>query len=122
MLGSDFSYSVELPSVGASGGMLVAWKHYLGAAVETRVDYFCVSVKFSPTSGSAWWLTCVYGPQGDDNKLLFLQELRSVRASCQGPWLVLGDYNLIVSAEDKNNGNLNRAMICRFRRLINDLE
>ena len=27
MLGSDF-YSVELPSVGASGGVLVAWRHY----------------------------------------------------------------------------------------------
>lgn len=63
----------------------------------------------------------MYGPQGDENKMLFLQELRDVRAVCQGPWLVLGDYNLIVKAEDKNNGNLNRAMMGRFRRLINDM-
>jgi len=86
------------------------------------VDNFCVSVKFSSTSGTAWWLSCVYGPQGDDNKILFLQELRRIRASCQGPWLVLGDFNLIVNAEEKNNGNLNRAMMGRFRRWINDLE
>jgi hypothetical protein len=38
-----------------------------------------------------------------------------------GPWLVMGDYNLIIKAEDKNNANLNRAMMGRFRRLINDL-
>ena len=94
----------------------------LGSALETRVDNFCVSVKFSSTSGTAWWLSCVYGPQGDDNKILFLQELRRIRASCQGPWLVLGDFNLIVNAEEKNNGNLNRAMMGRFRCWINDLE
>ena len=35
---------------------------------------------------------------------------------------MLGDFNLITSEEDKNNGNLNRAMMGRFRRLINDLE
>jgi hypothetical protein len=33
----------------------------------------------------------------------------------------MGDYNLIIKAEDKNNANLNRAMMGRFRRLINDL-
>ena len=64
----------------------------------------------------------MYGPQGDDNKVIFLQELRTIRAACNGPWSVLGDFNLITSAEDKNNENLNRAMMGRFRLLINDLE
>ena len=81
-----------------------------------------VSIQFSPNNMQPWWLTCVYGPQGDDNKLLFMQELRCVRSTCQGPWTVLGDFNLITSAEDKNNGNLNRAMMGRFRRLINELK
>jgi len=120
-LGSDFSYFVELPSVGASGGILVAWRHALGPATATRVDNFSVSVQFCPTNGQAWWLTCVYGPQGDDNKVLFLQELREIRLACQGPWLTLGDYNLITSDADKNNSNLNRAMMGRFRRFISDL-
>jgi hypothetical protein len=35
--------------------------------------------------------------------------------------LVLGDFNLIYKEEDKNNSNLNRAMMGRFRRWINDL-
>ena len=103
-LGSDFTHFVELPSVGASGGILVAWRNELGPANATRVDSHCISVQFSPSAGQeAWWLTCVYGPQGDDNKVLFLLELRDVRAACQGPWIVLGDYNLIYRDEDKNN-------------------
>ena len=122
MLGSDFSYFIELPSIGASGGILIAWRHGLGQASASRIDQYSVSVEFSPRGLQPWWLTCVYGPQGDDNKLLFLQELRSIRANCQGPWLLLGDFNLITSVEDKNNRNINRAMMGRFRRLINDLE
>jgi len=122
MLGSDFSYFIELPSIGASGGILIAWRHGLGQASASRIDQYSVPVEFSPRGLQPWWLTCVYGPQEDDNKLLFLQELRSIRANCQGPWLLLGDFNLITSVEDKNNRNINRAMMGRFRRLINDLE
>ena len=112
---------MELPSVGASGGILVAWRHALGPTTATRVDNFSVSVQFFPTNGHAWWLTCVYGPQGDENKVLFLQELREIRLACQGPWLTLGDYNLITIDEEKNNSNLNQAMMGRFRRLISNL-
>jgi hypothetical protein len=54
-----------------------------------------------------WWLTCVHGPQGNDRKLLLLQELHLIRANCAGPWIVGGDFNLIYKDEDKNNLNLN---------------
>lgn len=39
--------------------------------------------------------------------------------------MVLGcriDFNLIYSAEDKNNTNLGRAMMGRFRRFLNDFQ
>jgi exonuclease III len=38
MLGSDFSYFIELPSIGASGGILIAWRHGLGQASASRID------------------------------------------------------------------------------------
>ncbi|WVZ96924.1 hypothetical protein U9M48_042504, partial [Paspalum notatum var. saurae] len=72
--------------------------------------------------GGNWWFTCVYGPQDDDSKALFLQELRDVRNLCAGPWLIVGDFNLIYQAEDKNNSNLNRALMGRFRRFLDDVE
>jgi hypothetical protein len=40
-----------------------------------------------------------------------LQELRDIQGQCTGAWLVAGDFNLIYKDEDKNNGNLNRAMM-----------
>lgn len=49
-----------------------------------------------------------------------MQELRDIRALCVGLWLVAGDFNLIYQAEDKNNSNLNRALMGHFRRLLDD--
>uniref|UniRef100_A0A0A9DT92 Endonuclease/exonuclease/phosphatase domain-containing protein n=1 Tax=Arundo donax TaxID=35708 RepID=A0A0A9DT92_ARUDO len=45
-----------------------------------------------------------------------------VRSLCAGPWLIAGDFNLIYRSEDKNNANLDRAMMGRFRHLLNDVE
>jgi len=122
MLGSDFDNNfVSLPSVGASGGILIAWRSRLGTIGASRLDSHCVSIQFCPVNGNTWWLTCVYGPQDNQEKIQFLQELREVRAQCVGPWMVAGDFNLIYKDEDKNNSNLNRAMMGSFRRWINDM-
>ena len=120
-LGTDFSEFAELPSVGASGGILVACRRHLGIAGACHVNANSVTVQFCPVNGVSWWLTCVYGPQGMDEKIQFLQELRDIRGGCPDPWVLVGDFNLIYKEEDKNNDNYNRAMMGRFRRLINDL-
>jgi hypothetical protein len=53
MLDSDFDTNfISLPSVGASGGILVAWRQGLRPTGATRIDNFSVSVQFGPSSGS----------------------------------------------------------------------
>jgi len=122
MLGCDFdSNYFYRPSVGASGGILIAWRGSLGVVQDSRVDNHCVSVQFCTASGSPWWFTGVYGPQDNQEKIQFLQELRDIRSQCSGAWLVAGDFNLIYKDEDKNNTNVNRAMMGRFRRWIDDM-
>jgi exonuclease III len=121
MLGSNFSEYIFLPSVGVSGGILVAWRHNLKSTGQSRIDNHSVSVQFCKENGTAWWLTCVYGPQGDAEKLLFMQELRDIRTTCLGPWMLAGDFNLIYSTSDKNTNHFNRAIMNRFKRLIGDL-
>jgi len=81
-LGSDFSEFLTVPSIGASGGILVAWRRHIGSSNARRIDNHSLSIQFIPENGQSWWLTCVYGPQGNDEKIQFLQELRDVRAAC----------------------------------------
>lgn len=67
-------------------------------------------------------MTGVYGLQPDDQKIFFLDELRVLRQACPGPWAIVGDFNMIYRAADKNNPNIDRAMLGHFRRLINYIE
>jgi hypothetical protein len=121
MLGVDFDDFVSLPAVGTRGGILLAWKGSVCNVREVRVDSFSVSVCFTHEDGQFWWFTGVYGPQTDALKIQFLQELCNMRLACVGPWAVGGDFNLIFRAADKNNSNVDRVMMGRFRRFLNDL-
>lgn len=78
------------------------------------MDTYSASVRVHNPDHTEWWLTVVYGLQLDAHKLLFLQELHDVRAVCPGPWAIVGDFNLIYRVADKNNDNVDRAMMGRF--------
>ena len=62
----------------------------------------------------------VYGPQEDAKKIIFLEELTARRQLCPGPWIVIGDFNMILYAQDKSNARLDRRMMIRFKRFVND--
>lgn len=69
-----------------------------------------------------WTITGVYGPQNDADKIIFLQEITALRSQPLPAWLVLGDFNLILNAHEKNNTRLNIPMINPFRSTIDNLE
>ncbi|KAJ1283662.1 hypothetical protein BS78_03G145600 [Paspalum vaginatum] len=72
VFGPDFDKFVSLPAEGTCGGILIAWKSTVCQAISTRVDSFSASVLFAGLDGANWWFTGVYGPQEDENKVLFL--------------------------------------------------
>jgi exonuclease III len=118
-LGSEFDGYFARPADGTRGGVLLAWKSQEITVVSPMITTNAVTALV--TSGqAAWWITVVYGPQDDAAKVAFLNELRNIRAVCPGPWLLCGDFNLILNSTDKNNGMINRRMMGRFRRFVND--
>lgn len=66
-----------LPSVGASGGMLVAWKSSLFRGELLFINNFALSVQFtSQHDNSSWVLTNIYAPCHSEGKLAFLDWLK----------------------------------------------
>jgi exonuclease III len=55
-----------------------------------------------------WWLTTFYGPQDEQEKVVFLTKLRQLQSGWVSSWLLCGDFNVIYKAADKNNNHLNR--------------
>jgi hypothetical protein len=70
------------------GGILLAFKINSCKVIQYRIDTFSVSAQFQHSDGTPWWLTELYGPQLDNLKILFLQELQLIRNLCNGPWMI----------------------------------
>jgi exonuclease III len=116
--GGGFEYSF-IPA----DGIMVAWRTSSWSAPHTHVSSHALLLKLQHrVVASPWWITVVYGPQGDQEKLLFMDELRAIRSAHARPWVMCGDFNLIYKAEDKNNSRINRWLMGAFRSFLYDLE
>lgn len=121
-LGPNISMFHYLPADGTRGGVLLGWDPTVVDCSDVTLNEFFLSALLSFVDGGSHGLTIVYGPQAEQDKIRFLQELRDSRAAIPGEWLLVGDFNLIYQDSDKNNGNLHRRMMGRFRRVLDDLE
>lgn len=116
---------ISLPAEGTRGGVLIACTEdfQITAETSTAAARFSVSGNIvHRADNSSWAITGVYGPQEDDLKAKFMQELRDIRPRLQDRWMVLGDFNLICQAEDKSNTNIILRLMGQFIILIQDLE
>jgi hypothetical protein len=121
-LGPSFDGFDYLPVLGTRGGILIAWNTAVVQITNVAKDSFAISGQVSSTNGEPWWITVVYGPQSTEKKIQFLAELSLRRAQCLGAWLFIGDFNMILRASEKNNENLDRASMRRFRDFVNEQE
>jgi exonuclease III len=120
-LGNKFLDFCYLPAVSTRGGILMAWNPDVVTGVDHDIRRFSVTTRFI-VGPNSWWLTTVYGPHSDEEQILFLDELRGIRATHQGGWIVTEDFNMIYQAADKNNPNVSRRAMGRFRRALDDME
>ncbi|KAJ1278621.1 hypothetical protein BS78_04G092900 [Paspalum vaginatum] len=110
VIGPEFQHSfVALPADGTRGGVLLAVQldHFQIASSVCSTNAITARIQ-STHSSCSWWIIVVYGPQTESDKMNFLQELRQLSCISGDEWLVIGDFNLIVSAEDKSNDNINQ--------------
>ena len=101
---------------------MLAWQSEYVTVTNPHMTANALTASISIGGDQAWWFTGVYGPQGVGAKHAFLQELRDIRDLHAGPWMVAGDFNLIIDPEDKNQGVLHHAMMGRFRCTLSLLE
>jgi exonuclease III len=121
--GPGFRDFLVVPSVGASGGLLIAWNEdIVHLDLIASNQYFILASCQSKITGESWYLGNVYGPQGTADKLAFLADLKAAVEHLTLPLALLGDFNLISEATDKSNSNYNRGLMLAFRKFMNELE
>lgn len=109
--------------LGTRGGTAILWNEDFVGVTDVITNRYTMSAKITlKESGKQFKLTNVYGPTKLARKPAFLRELKNAKPNDNASWLVLGDFNLIYRARDKNNNHLNRAMMARFRDALNTAE
>ena len=121
-MGNRFEDFFYLPADGTRGGIILAWDATQVALSNPHYTDNTLTVLVKPHDGSHWWLTGVYGPHLDAEKVAFMEELCEIRDLHAGPWSIVGDFNLILNPGDKNNHAINRRIMSRFRSTLNRLE
>lgn len=118
--GGNFCF---LPVQGTRGGILLAVSDSKYKLNDVQLGTYTLSATITENEdGSSWSITSVYGPQLDNEKREFLEELKQIKQEMRSNWIILGDFNLIVQDADKNNANLSRGLMQSFRAARNILE
>ena len=108
---------------GTRGGVIVACSHDLYTLQSVTTGQYSISaIITSRADNSQWSITGVYGPQEDQEKIQFISEMCSLRHQMLPSWIILGDFNLIYRACDKNTDRVNRGMMHRFKSALDNLE
>lgn len=117
--GSNLQGCVVLPAIGTRGGAAIFWDKQRVNIVSHHLGRFSIMVRVEiASSNNFFWMTTVYGPKEEDQKQAFLDELAGAAPPLSEPWMLNGDFNMIYEARDKNNSNINRRLMGRFRKAI----
>lgn len=112
----------QIPSVGASGGILVIWNSASFPGCTTNKLQFGLTIALTcQHTAETWKLTIVYGPCVEPERSDFVNWLNSHNIDDEENWLFLGDFNFYRSLEDWNQlgGNLQHTLI--FNNIIGHL-
>jgi len=103
------------------GGVLIAWDPAF-FSLDNFIKPYSLSTSISSTTSNIdFTVTNTYGPSDHSASLPFLQNLLELPPLITGPWILLGDFNLVRCAADKNNGQINVPLTNAFNDAIHQL-
>lgn len=99
-----FKQSFIVPSVGLSGGLALFWKCEIKVdVIKSSLSHIDVVVEGGDEFG-LWHLSVFYGNPNTSLRVHSWNLLRELSGISQLPWLVMGDFNEITCAGEKEGG------------------
>ena len=108
----NFVFKPATGVLGTRGGIVILWNEDSIHLTNCAVGEFHLSADIEVKECSTnFWLSVVYEPTRHRARQRFLEELKEIKPENNTRWLILGDFNLIYKAADKNNKRLNHRLM-----------
>jgi hypothetical protein len=93
---------------GRAGGLVIIWNHCtLSLSIMNFDMNYIDCVISSPQHPNSWRATDIYGYPKGQNKFLTCQLINDISCYDNNPnWLLFGDFNLVLSSQEKAGGNI----------------
>jgi exonuclease III len=110
----NFDSFAFVPSIGRSGGIITIWNSSVFSGVEVFQNRYALPVELHATKSEVYWtLTNIYAPCVDNEQFQFLQWIHNIHIPADENYMMVGDFNLIRSPQDRNRpgGNVNEMLL-----------
>lgn len=95
-----------LPARGTRGGMLVVWSERRFRHLTTRMGEYCLTVLLQDVMlDIPIQVTSVYSPTNSASRADFFREIEDLKPTNSTPWMVSGDFNTTLQAQDRNGSS-----------------
>ena len=74
-LGPSFDGFAYLPAIETRGGVVLAWKSTVLEVEAIQIDTNFLTGRVRTKTNDPWWISVVYGPQEEHEKIQFMEEL-----------------------------------------------
>ena len=117
--GSEFMHII---AVNGSGGLILSWHKdiFMMQNSFARERWLCVEGKFFK-AGSQCAICLVYAPSEHQNRLKVWDQLRGIRAFTAVPLILLGDFNEVLSPQERRGGKEMTQGMYELQNLFQDL-
>lgn len=109
-------------AIGTSGGCLIAWKRNYVAISSWATSHFISVLLLQTNYGKQFVVTNVYGPSQDEEKLMFICEIRVFSGHVSQPWILVGDFKLVRWLVDRTGDMRSFGLMSAFNDLISELK
>ncbi|KAA3455874.1 reverse transcriptase [Gossypium australe] len=98
-----FNYSHRVEAIGFSGGIWVGWKDFIQIKIIRNHPQFIFLRVDNYVPNKSFFISFVYGSPDRSKRKFLWEDLQSVAPNNSTPWLIMGDFNAILSPADKKS-------------------
>ena len=114
-----YTHSRKVDPTGFSGGIWLLWNESSSFNIEiiTHSDHSLHALVKVQSPSITFVLTAVYASPNFAKRKIFLNYLENLATTINLPWVLLGDFNDMISENEKMGGlSLNKTRLAAFRR------